>query len=176
MLIPKRTKFKKSFRGRMKGQASRGTKIAFGTFGIRAEEPSWINSRQIESCRRVLIRYVRKRGKLWIRIFPDKPVTIRPPESRMGTGKGNVEYWVFPVLPRKILFELTGLDEITARKAFRIASSKLPIQTRFVTRNFKEPIKPKKQITSIKPIQPNKSITTTKPPIKVVRIIKKKVL
>ena len=158
----------------MKGQASRGTKIAFGTFAIRAEEPSWITSRQIESCRRVLIRYVRKKGKLWIRIFPDKPVTIRPPESRMGTGKGNVEYWVFPVLPQKILFEITGLDEITARKAFRVASSKLPIQTRFITRQFNEPIKAKKTITSIKPTESIKLITPIKPTTKVVRIIKKK--
>nr|YP_009667492.1 ribosomal protein L16 [Trentepohlia odorata]QCW57795.1 ribosomal protein L16 [Trentepohlia odorata] len=176
MLIPKRTKFKKSFRGRMKGQASRGTTIAFGTYGIRAEEPSWITSRQIESCRRVLIRYVRKKGKLWIRIFPYKPVTIRPPESRMGTGKGNVEYWVFPVLPRKVLFELTGLDEFFARKAFRIASSKLPIQTRFVIRDSEKPIKPKKTTKSIKPTKPKKVITSIKPTIKVVRIIKKKVL
>lgn len=95
----------------MKGKASRGNKVAFGMFGIKALEPSWITSRQIEACRRVLIRYVRRTGKLWIRIFPDKPVTFRPAESRMGTGKGSVEYWVFPVIPEKILFEITGLTE-----------------------------------------------------------------
>ena len=132
MLLPKRTKFKKSFRGRMKGKASRGNKTAFGSFAIQALEPCWITSRQIESCRRVLIRYVRRTGKLWIRIFPDKPVTFRPPESRMGTGKGSVEYWVFPVLPEKIMFEVTGLTETRAREAFRLVSSKLPIKTRFV--------------------------------------------
>nr|UIB38842.1 ribosomal protein L16 [Trentepohlia sp. YN1242] len=135
MLLPKRTKFKKSFRGRMKGKASRGNKIAFGIFGIKALEPSWITSRQIEACRRVLIRYVRRTGKLFIRIFPDKPVTFRPAESRMGTGKGSVEYWVFPVIPEKILFEITGLNETRAREAFRIASAKLPIKTRFVSIN-----------------------------------------
>ena len=135
MLVPKRTKFRKSFRGRMKGKATRGNKIAFGIFGIQAVSPSWITSRQIEACRRVLIRYVRRTGKLWIRVFPDKPVTFRAPESRMGTGKGSVEYWVFPVRPEKIIFEITGLSENRAREAFRIVSSKLPIKTRFVSIN-----------------------------------------
>ena len=135
ILIPKRTKFRKSFRGRMKGKATRGNKISFGIFGIQAVSPNWITSRQIEACRRVLIRYVRRTGKLWIRIFPDKPVTFRAPESRMGTGKGSVEYWVFPVHPEKIIFEITGLSETRAREAFRIVSAKLPIKTRFVSIN-----------------------------------------
>ena len=133
ILIPKRNKFRKSFRGRMKGKATRGNKISFGIFGIQAVSPNWITSRQIEACRRVLIRYVRRTGKLWIRVFPDKPVTFRAPESRMGTGKGSVEYWVFPVRPEKIIFEITGLSENRAREAFRIVSAKLPIKTRFVS-------------------------------------------
>ena len=135
MLIPKRTKYRKSFRGRMKGKAHRGNKMAFGVFGIQAVSPNWITSRQIEASRRVLIRYVRRTGKLFIRVFPDKPVTFRPPESRMGTGKGSVEYWVFPVRPDRIIFEITGLPENRAREAFRIVSAKLPIKTRFVSIN-----------------------------------------
>ena len=135
LLMPKKTRYRKSFRGRMKGKATRGNKIAFGIYGIQAVSPNWITSRQIEACRRVLIRYVRRTGKLWIRIFPDKPVTFRPPESRMGTGKGSVEYWVFPVHPEKIIFEITGLSENRAREAFRIVSAKLPIKTRFVSIN-----------------------------------------
>lgn len=136
MLSPKRTKYRKHHRGNLKGKATRGNTIAFGEFGLQALEPCWITSRQIESGRRVLTRYVRRGGKLWIRIFPDKPVTMRAAGSRMGSGKGNPEYWVAVVHPGKILYEITGITETIARQALRIASYKMPIKTKFLTKNL----------------------------------------
>jgi large subunit ribosomal protein L16 len=132
MLSPKRTKFRRPHRGNLKGKASRGTKIAFGEYGLQALEPCWITSRQIESGRRVLTRYVRRTGKLWIRIFPDKPITMRPAGTRMGSGKGFPEYWVAVVHPGKILYEIQGVPEPIAKQALRTAAYKMPIQTKFV--------------------------------------------
>jgi large subunit ribosomal protein L16 len=132
MLSPKRTKYRKPHRGRLKGKALRGNKIAFGDFGLQALEPCWITSRQIESGRRVLTRYVRRGGKLWIRIFPDKPITMRPAGTRMGSGKGAPEYWVAVVHPGKIIYEMKGISEAIARQALRIASYKMPTKTKFV--------------------------------------------
>lgn len=134
MLSPKRTKHRKHHRGNLKGKATRGNTIAFGEFGLQALEPCWITSRQIESGRRVLTRYVRRGGKLWIRIFPDKPVTMRAAGSRMGSGKGNPEYWVAVIHPGKILYEIKGISETIARQALRIASYKMPIKTKFLAR------------------------------------------
>nr|ALO21203.1 ribosomal protein L16 [Chlamydomonas peterfii] len=133
MLSPKRTKFRKPHRGHLRGKASRGNKIVFGEFGLQALEPCWITSRQIEAGRRVLTRYVRRGGKLWIRIFPDKAVTMRPAGTRMGSGKGAPDYWVAVVHPGKILYELKGISETMARQALRIAAYKMPIQTKFLT-------------------------------------------
>jgi large subunit ribosomal protein L16 len=135
MLSPKRTKFRKQHRGRLKGKAYRGNTIAFGDFALQALEPCWITSRQIESGRRVLTRYVRRTGKLWIRIFPDKPITARPAGTRMGSGKGAPEYWVAVVKPGKIIYEIRGVTEIIARQALRIASYKMPIKTKFLIRD-----------------------------------------
>nr|AWX53356.1 ribosomal protein L16 [Halochlorococcum sp. NIES-1838] len=132
MLQPKRTKFRRHHRGKMRGKATRGNKIAYGDFGLQALEPGWIKSRQIESGRRVLTRYVRRSGKLWIRIFPDKPVTMRAAESRMGSGKGTPEYWVFVVKPGKIIYEITGLSASLAKHALVIAGHKMPVKTKVV--------------------------------------------
>nr|AWX53498.1 ribosomal protein L16 [Scotinosphaera sp. NIES-154] len=132
MLSPKRTKYRRHHRGRMGGKATRGNTIAFGEFALQALEPSWITARQIESGRRVLTRYVRRNGKLWIRIFPDKPITMRPAETRMGSGKGAPEYWVAVVKPGKIIYEIRGISENLARKALRIAAYKMPIKTQFM--------------------------------------------
>ena len=134
MLMPKRVKYRKQMRGRMKGRASRGTEVTFGDFGLQALEPSWITSRQIEAARRAIVRHVRRRGKLWIRIFPDKPVTAKPAETRMGKGKGSVDHWVAVVKPGRVLFEIAGVPQEAAREAMRLASHKLPIRTQFVTR------------------------------------------
>jgi len=134
MLMPKRTKFRKQFRGRMKGNAQRGNAVEFGEYGLQALAPSWITSRQIEASRRAIVRYVRRGGKIIIRIFPDKPVTAKPAETRMGSGKGAVDHWVAVVRPGRMLFEISGVTEQQAREAFRLASHKLPIQTQFVTR------------------------------------------
>ncbi len=134
MLMPKRVKFRKMHRGRMRGTASRGNRIDFGTFGLQATEPAWVSSRQIESARRAIVRYVRRGGKLWIRIFPDKPVTMRAAETRMGSGKGNVDHWVAVVKPGRVMFEIAGVDEEHAREAFRLAAHKLPMGTQFVAR------------------------------------------
>jgi large subunit ribosomal protein L16 len=134
MLSPKRTKFRKPHRGNFKGKATRGTKIAFGDFALQALEPCWITSRQIESGRRVLTRYVRRGGKLWIRIFPDKAITMRPAGTRMGSGKGAPDYWVAVVQPGKILYEMKGISETIARQALRIAAYKMPVKTKFVAR------------------------------------------
>ena len=134
MLIPKRTKYRKQMRGRMKGRATRGTVVSFGEFGIQALEPGWITSRQIEAARRAIVRYVRRRGKYWIRIFPDKPVTVKPAETRMGKGKGPVDHWVAVVKPGRVMFELSGVSEDMAREAMRLAEHKLPIRCQFVKR------------------------------------------
>ncbi len=135
MLMPKRVKFRKQHRGRMRGKAQRGSSIAFGTYGLQALEPHWITSRQIEAARRAIVRYVRRGGKLWIRIFPDKPVTMRAAETRMGSGKGAVDHWVAVVKPGRILFEMAGVREDQAREALRLAAHKLPIRTQFVIRD-----------------------------------------
>jgi large subunit ribosomal protein L16 len=135
MLMPKRVKYRKAHRGRMKGRATRGITLAFGEYGLQALEPHWITSRQIEAARRAIVRYVKRSGKLWIRIFPDKPVTARAAESRMGGGKGALSHWVAVVKPGRILFEIGGVEEDTAREAFRLASHKLPIPTQFVTKD-----------------------------------------
>ena len=132
MLSPKRTKFRKQHRGRLKGKALRGNTISFGEFGLQALEPCWITARQIESGRRVLTRYVKRGGKLWIRMFPDKPVTMRPAGSRMGSGKGAPDYWVAVVHPGRILYEMKGIPETMARQALRIAAYKMPIKTKFI--------------------------------------------
>jgi large subunit ribosomal protein L16 len=135
MLMPKRVKYRKQMRGRMKGRASRGTDITFGDYGIQALEPGWVTARQIEAARRALVRFMRRRGKVWIRIFPDKPVTKKPAETRMGKGKGAVDHWVAVVKPGRIMFEISGLDEDSAREAVRLASHKLSVKTKFVQRD-----------------------------------------
>lgn len=135
MLSPKRTKFRKQHRGRMKGLSTQGSKLNFGDYGLQAIEPSWITARQIEAARRAMTRYVRRGGKIWIRIFPDKPVTMRAAETRMGSGKGNPEFWVAVVKPGRIMFEMAGVPEEVAREAMRLAMQKLPIKTKFVTRD-----------------------------------------
>jgi len=134
MLSPKRTKFRKQHRGRMTGKASKGNTIAFGDYALQALEPVWLTSRQIEATRRTITRYVKRGGKLWIRVFPDKPVTARPAETRMGSGKGAPEYWVAVVRPGHILFEITGVPAEAAKQAMKLASYKLPIKTKFITR------------------------------------------
>jgi large subunit ribosomal protein L16 len=136
MLMPKRVKWRKQMRGRMKGNASRGTEIAFGDYGLKALEPGWVSARQIESARRAIVRAVRRRGKFWIRIFPDKPVTQKPAETRMGKGKGDVEYWVAVVKPGRIMFEVGGgLSEELSREALRLAQYKLSVKTKIVGRH-----------------------------------------
>lgn len=134
MLEPKKTKFRKQQRGRMKGKATRGNTIAFGEYGLVALEPAWITARQIEASRIAVAHTMKKGGKMWVRIFPDKPVTKKPAETRMGKGKGVPEYWVCVVKPGRILFELEGMDENEARHHLRLAGNKLPIRTRFVKR------------------------------------------
>ncbi|WP_460202630.1 50S ribosomal protein L16 [Scytonema sp. NUACC21] len=138
MLSPRRTKFRKQQRGRMSGQATRGSTLNFGDFALQALEPAWITSRQIEASRRAMTRYIRRGGKIWIRIFPDKPVTMRPAETRMGSGKGSPEYWVAVIKPGRILFEIAGVPEATAREAMRLAAYKLPIKTKFIKRSEEE--------------------------------------
>ena len=134
MLMPKRVKRRKQFRGRLKGKATRGNKITYGEFGIQACEPSWITSNQIEAARIAMTRYIKRGGKVWIKIFPDKPITEKPAETRMGSGKGSPEYWVAVVKPGRIMFEIAGVSEEVAREALRLASHKLPIKTKFVQR------------------------------------------
>ncbi len=134
MLMPKRTKYRKQHRGRMKGKASRGNNLSFGDFGLQALEPCWMTSRQIEAARRAIVRHVKRSGKLWIRVFPDKPVTAKPAETRMGKGKGAVDHWVAVVKPGRVIFEISGVEEEAAREAMRLASHKLPIKTRFLSR------------------------------------------
>lgn len=134
MLMPKRTKHRKHQRGNMRGAAYRGNKLDFGEFGLQALEPAWITSRQIESARVAMTRHAQRGGKVWIRIFPDKPVTKTAPETRMGSGKGSPEYWVAVVKPGRMMFEMAGITREVAQEAMRLAAHKLPIKTRFVTR------------------------------------------
>lgn len=133
MLMPKRIKYRKQQRGRMSGVAVRGSQLAFGQYGLKALEPQWVSARQIEAARVAMTRYVRRSGKIWIRIFPDKPVTKKPAETRMGKGKGAPEFWVAVIKPGRILFEMDGIPEETAREALRLAAHKLPMKTKFVT-------------------------------------------
>jgi len=137
MLIPKRTKFRKQHRGRLKGTASRGNKIAYGEYALQALEPTWLTSRQIEATRRTITRYTKRGGKLWITVFPDKPVTFRAAESRMGSGKGAVEYWVAVIKPGKILFEVSSNDLLNIKEALSFALRKLPFFAQIVTLNVK---------------------------------------
>lgn len=134
MLMPKRVKYRKQQRGRRRGKAYRGSEINFGEFGIKALEPAWLTNKQIEAARVALTRHIKRGGKVWIRIFPDKPVTVKPAETRMGKGKGAPDHWVAVVKPGRILFELEGVTPQLAREALDLASAKLPIKTRFVTR------------------------------------------
>ncbi len=137
MLMPKRVKHRKQFRGRMTGKASRGNFLAFGDFGIVATTPSWVTSQQIEAARIALTRYIKRGGKVWIKIFPDKPVTQKPAGVRMGSGKGSPEYWVAVVKPGRVMFEIKGVSEEVAREALRLASHKLPLKTKFIKREEK---------------------------------------
>lgn len=134
MLAPKRVKFRKQMKGRTRGMAQRGNKVSFGDYGLQATEPGWITNRQIEAARVAMTRHIKRGGKVWIRIFPDKPVTKKPAETRMGKGKGNPEYWVAVVKPGRMMFELEGVPEELARRAFELAAAKLPVKTRFVIR------------------------------------------
>ena len=134
MLMPKRVKYRKQFRGRMRGMAKGGTELLHGDFGLQAMAPAWITSRQIEAIRRTIVRQMRRRGKYWIRIFPDKPVTAKPAETRMGKGKGSVDHWVAVVKPGRIIFEISGVPEDMAREALRLAGYKLPIKTQVISR------------------------------------------
>ncbi|NMB45340.1 MAG: 50S ribosomal protein L16 [Firmicutes bacterium] len=135
MLIPKRVKYRKQQRGRMKGKAVRGSTVTFGEYGLQAQEPGWITNAQIEAARIAMTRYIRRGGKVWVKIFPDKPVTARPAETRMGKGKGAPEYWVAVVKPGRVLFEIAGVTEDIAKEAMRLAAHKLPIRTKFITRD-----------------------------------------
>ena len=134
MLMPKRVKRRKQFRGTMRGKATRGNKINYGEFGLVSTEPCWIRSNQIEAARVAMTRYCKRFGKVWIKIFPDKPITQKPAETRMGSGKGSPEYWVAVVKPGRVMFELGGVSEETAREALRLASNKLPIKCKFVAK------------------------------------------
>ena len=134
MLMPKRAKYRKVQRGRMTGVASRGNKVAYGEFGIQALEPGWITGNQIEAARIAMTRYTKRGGKVWIKIFPDKPITEKPAETRMGSGKGSPEYWVAVVKPGRVMFEIAGVSEDVAREALRLASHKLPVKTKIVAR------------------------------------------
>ncbi len=137
MLIPKRVKYRKMHRGRRTGIATRGATVAFGDFGLQAMEACWMSNRQIEAARRAMTRHVKRGGQIWIRVFPDVPISKKPLEVRMGSGKGNVEYYVARVQPGKVLFEMEGVDEVTAREAFRLAGSKLSVSTSFVKRQVR---------------------------------------
>ena len=138
MLLPKRVKRRKVQRGRLKGAAHKGNKVTYGDFGLVALEPSWITSRQIEAARIAMTRYIKRGGQVWIKIFPDKPITQKPAETRMGSGKGSPEYWVAVVKPGRVLFEIAGVDEELAREAMRLAAMKLPIKCKFVTKAEQE--------------------------------------
>ena len=132
MLLPKRVKYRRVHRGRLKGKATRGNTVTYGDFGLQALEPAWITSNQIEAARVAMTRYTKRGGKVWIKIFPDKPITEKPAETRMGSGKGSPEYWVAVVKPGRVMFEIAGVSEETAREALRLAANKLPIKCKFV--------------------------------------------
>ena len=134
MLAPKRVKHRKTHKGRMRGKARRGNRVSFGEYGLQTVEPGWITSRQIEAARVAMTRHIKRGGKVWIRIFPDKPITQKPAETRMGKGKGNPESWVAPVKPGRMMFELEGVPEELAKRAMELAAAKLPVKTRFVSR------------------------------------------
>ena len=138
MLMPKRVKYRRVQRGRLKGKATRGNKLAYGQYGLVALEPAWITSNQIEAARIAMTRYIRRGGKVWIKIFPDKPITEKPAETRMGSGKGSPEYWVAVVKPGRIMFEMNGVAPEVAREAMRLASHKLPIKCKFITKETEE--------------------------------------
>ncbi|MBQ8296757.1 MAG: 50S ribosomal protein L16 [Ruminococcus sp.] len=138
MLLPKRVKYRRVHRGRLKGKAYRGNKVSYGDYGLQALEPAWITSNQIESARIAMTRYIKRGGQVWIKIFPDKPITEKPAETRMGSGKGSPEYWVAVVKPGRVLFEIKGVAEETAREAMRLAMHKLPIKCKFVTKAEQE--------------------------------------
>ena len=138
MLMPKRVKYRRVQRGRMKGKATRGNTVTYGEFGLQAVEPGWIKSNQIEAARIAMTRYTKRGGQVWIKIFPDKPVTAKPAETRMGAGKGAPEYWVAVVKPGRVMFEIAGVDEASAREALRLASHKLPIKTKIVKKEETE--------------------------------------
>ena len=134
MLLPKRVKYRRVHRGRLKGKATRGNTVTYGDFGLQALEPAWITSNQIEAARVAMTRYTKRGGKVWIKIFPDKPITEKPAETRMGSGKGSPEYWVAVVKPGRVMFEIAGVSEEVAREALRLASHKLPIKTKVIAR------------------------------------------
>ncbi len=134
MLAPKRVKYRKTHKGRMRGKSHRGSKVSFGDYGLQAVECGWVSNRQIEAARVAMTRHIKRGGKVWIRIFPDKPITQKPAETRMGKGKGNPEKWVAVVKPGRVMFELEGVDEATARRAMELATAKLPLKTRFLVR------------------------------------------
>ena len=140
MLMPKRVKRRRVFRGRMKGKAMRGNFLAYGDYGLVATEPAWVTAQQIEAARIALTRYTKRGGQVWIKIFPDKPVTEKPAETRMGSGKGSPEYWVAVVKPGRVLFEVTGVSEEVAREALRLASHKLPLKTKFLKKEDKKEV------------------------------------
>ena len=134
MLLPKRVKYRRVQRGRLKGKATRGNKVTNGEYGLQALEPAWITSNQIEASRIAMTRYIKRNGQVWIKIFPDKPITEKPAETRMGSGKGSPEYWVAVVKPGRVMFEIAGVDEATAREALRLAANKLPIKCKFIAK------------------------------------------
>jgi len=134
MLQPKRTKYRKKQKGRLRGKATRGNKVSFGDYALQTVEPGWITNRQIEAARVAMTRHIKRGGKVWIRIFPDKPLTHKPAETRMGKGKGNPEFWVAPVKPGRVMFEIEGVSEELARRAMELAAAKLPVKTRFMVR------------------------------------------
>ncbi|MCR4396620.1 MAG: 50S ribosomal protein L16 [Candidatus Saccharicenans sp.] len=138
MLMPKKVKYRKQQRGRMRGQSQRGAELAFGEYGLQALEPCWLTARQIEAGRVTITRFLKKRGKMWVRVFPWKPVTKKPTETRMGRGKGDPEFWVDVIRPGRIIFEVEGVDHSVAQEAMRLAANKLPIKTRFISREHRE--------------------------------------
>ena len=140
LLAPSRTRYRRQHRGRMKGQATRGSTLSFGEFGLQALEPCWLEARQIEAARIALTRFMKRGGKVWIRVFPDKPITAKPAETRMGSGKGAVDHWVAVVKPGRIIFEIGGVSEEIAKEAVRLASHKLPVKTRFIKRGEAESV------------------------------------
>ena len=134
MLMPKRVKYRRQHRGRMKGEAQRGNQLAYGEYGLQALEATWMTANQIEAARRAMTRYIKRGGQIWIKVFPDKPVSKKPAEVRMGSGKGSPEYWVAVVKPGRVLFEMSGVSEEVAREAMRLAANKLPVKTKFIQR------------------------------------------